>query len=384
MTARNVNTAVVVAGQDIPCLSWKVVLSSNGTIATVNAETTVSLLQAYGIDLLDDISATDGAEVDIYAGYDGSSTHIFGGVLDTFDPDFKSDRVKIAGRDHGAVLADSKDVVSKINYKNQTIGQIVQQIADQNGLTANDTDPGIKAGPVLWDENNYTPHPQPWWSILQHLAEQVGYEVYVTPDKELYFGPEQSAGSFEFSWGAPPDSGAQYPLIELKGSYSPRNNANFTVKVISYHPQYAQHVSGTASPSSNVLRGRRRKSKTEIVTLRGNTGRSSRGRSGSKPSKLPTYTYRLDGLTPEQANKKAQGIADDIAKREVIIEGKLEGLPSLKIHSNLTLQEKTLPLLGFDGLDYSVSEVTHSFGMPGSGSEGGYMTEFKAMASLGG
>lgn len=386
MAVRNVTTSVVIAGQEIPCLSWKVVLSSNATIATLNAETSVSLLSAYGIDLLNDISATDGAEVDVYAGYDGGSSHIFGGVLDTFDPDFTADKVKIEGRDHGAVLADSKNVVSKISYKNQTIGQIVQQIAQQNGLTANVTDPGVKAGPVIWDENNYTPHPQPWWSILQYLAEQVGYEVYVTPDKALYFGPEQSSGSFEFSWGAPPGSGAQYPLKELRGSYSPRNNANFVVKVISYHPQYAQHVSSSATPSSRVLRGRRRNQKTEIVgSSVGNTGRISRGGSGSTSSKKPVYTYRLDGLTPDQADQKAQSIADDIAKREVIIEGKLEGLPGLKIHSAISLQEQTLPLLAFDGLDYSVSEVTHTFSMPQTGqhNEGGYMTEFKAMASLG-
>lgn len=380
---RAVTSSVIIHGQEFPSKSWTVRLGAAGSLATVSISTSLALLRASGLNVEKAALEPDGVPIDIYAGYEGEGAHVFGGVMETCRWSFREDSVTIEGIDHGVVLADSREAISKIDYRNQSIGQIVTAIAKEHGFNFEINDPGVKAGQELWGESAYIPNPQPWWSILQTLARQVGYEVHVTPEKSLFFGPSEAVFRERIGviWGASPGS-KDHPLLDLDVLFSPRRNTNVEVNVISYHPQRAELVNGRAETGGSPLSSPPIRQK-QATTRRGKPSKGRyTGNSGAQtsPSKKPVLTFHIDGLTNEQAKAKARAIAKDIAKRQVVITGKIEGLPAMQVHGRVDLRQGNLDLASFAGRDYTVSNVTHTYNFPTGGrSEAGFTTEFTAM-----
>lgn len=375
---REASFYVVIANQFFPCTEVEVELASNGSLSTVDGRSSLAMLRYQGIDIYGEAASKEGAAIDVYAGYDGNAERLFSGVLDEFDLDMDGDIITFSGRDHAAALTDTKDVPSNINYKNQTIGQIVEEIAKQYDLKSDVTDPGIKAGADLYDENAYMPHAQPPWNMLQDLAKQVGYECFIKPGtKELFFGPTEEAGGDEIKviYGAK-EEGSERPIRNLKITYQPRRNGNVDVEVISYHPTQAKSIKGKASAKGKRKSG---KSKGKFIVGHPQKGKQTAKSGGSKPSAKPTVVIRQDGLTKEQADKKAEAIAKDIAKRQIIIKGTIEGMTDAKVHSKLNLKEGELNIFGFDSGEYLISAVRHKLRMPQGGSGGGWTTELTAM-----
>lgn len=378
---RTVNTSVVIAGTEFPVSKWTCTLANAGSMGTCSAGGSLSDLIDSGLDVIAASQAANGAELDIYVGYNNDNQLIFSGVVDTCDLDWDSDTWEIKGRDHSAALADGKQTMAGLNYRGQSVAQIVQQIADKFGFDTQITDPGIQAGPLMHTENSFNPQPQTYWHLLQSLAENVGYECYLLPDQTLYFGPEQEQGNITVNYGAERGSGAENPGWGLKASYNPRNNSNIVVKALSLNPQTTQAVSATAHARQTKLgRGRRTAtSKTANPGLR----YPKAGSSGSKaPAKSILY-IRCPGMTPDQAQARCQAMADNLAKHQIIVEMSIEGLPSLVLHSTVQMVETTIDLYSFAGVPLNVSEVTHSFDMPGDGdSSGGFVTSFRALAQV--
>lgn len=389
MRPRGVDTAIAIGGTQIPCKSWQVRVGSDGSIGSVRCETSVLLLKQSGVDVISWSQKPDGASLDVFIGYDQSLSHVFGGVLDDLRWQFNDDLIEITGRDYGAVLADTQSVTSSINYKNATVSDIAQQIADLNGFTANITRTDVKASTEMWQTSAFVPHAQSWWSILQNLAQQVAYELHITPTKELYFGPPISSSSLRCIYvptRAQVRNRQMEPLKSFEIEYHPRNNANFNVKVISYHPQGATRITGQAQSLDSVNLSGIGTSKPNIGSSVGTTGRRVRNipRVSGKPSKKPTFTYFMDGLDQNKADSKAKSIADDIAKRTVVINGTIEGNAGVEVHTSIKLVEGRIDLLGFDTLDYRVTSLEHQFSMPQRGSKsGGWTTHFEAMAAIG-
>ena len=373
-------TNVVIAGDEFPVLQWKATLANQGSMGTAEASGALSDLIDSGLDLIAASQDVDGAEFDIYVGFNGNTQVIFSGVVDTCELDFDKNTFEIKGRDHAASLADGKQTMADLNYRNQSVAQIVQQIADKFSFSAKITDPGTKAGPDMNGENSFNPHPQSYWSLLQTLAESVGYECYVTPDKTLYFGPEQDQGSVTVNYGADFFSGAKNPGRNLKVTYNPRNNTNIVVKVVSLNPQSTQPIFAKATASPVAL-GKGRKTKTSLLANNSKVKYPSKGGSGSKSSAKSVYYIRCPGMTQDQAQKRAQAMADDIAKHQIIVEMEIEGLPSLVLHSQVSIVQSTIDLYGFAGVNLNVAEVTHEFTTP-EGGTGGYLTSFRAIAQV--
>jgi phage protein D len=385
MPANVTDSYITISGSGLDILSWDVEHGSDGSIGTFSGESSIAALRADGINLVQLArAAADGAPLNVYAGFDGDYQTVFNGILEKCEWDWGADQVHIEGRDMAAVLTDSKNVPTGINYKNQTISQIVTQICAQFNLPCQVSQTAQKAGPQMWGENSYNPHPQSYWSILQDLAGYVGYELFYSPDGFLYFGPPQAANSFNFAWMQQASANPQFPLLKLKTHYDPRNNSDFTVKVVSYHPQFAQHVSATATPTKLNPSGSTKKQKSSSVgTSAGNTGpnKSTLGIPVS-PNGKPVLIFRRDGLTAQAAQTRAQAIADDIAKRQIIQDGELWGLNTLRVHSNINIQcGSGTDLMGFESITYQVAKVSHRFSVPDGGS-GGWCTSFKAYGSL--
>lgn len=378
---RNVLTAVKIADEAFPVLSWKATLANQGSMATAEARGALSDLVASGLDVIAASQDIDGAEFDIYAGYDGELKLIFSGIVDECDLDWDDNTFIVRGRDHSASLADGRQTLAGLNYRNQTIGQIVKQIADQFGFKSDITDPGIKAGPLMNGENSFNPQPQNYWNLIQTLAENVGYECYMTPQQVLYFGPEKDQGSVTVNYGAERDSGAENPGWGLRVKYNPRNNSNIVVKALSVNPQSTQTIIASAK-ATPVHLGRGRKTKTSINSKKAKLRRSANIGSGSKSKAKSVYYIRCSGLSPDQAQKRCQAMADNLAKHQIIVEMNIEGLPSLLLHSKINLVETTIDLYGFAGTDLNVSEITHEFEVPTSPESGGFVTNFRAVAQI--
>ena len=378
---RRVSTSVIIAGQVFPVSSWKAVLANHGSMGTATAKGSLSDLINSGLDIVDASQAVNGATFDIRIGYDGGNDLVFSGVVDDCDLNWDDDSFEVRGRDHSAVLADGRQTVAGLDYRNQTIGQIARQIAAKFGFKADITDPGIMAGPEMNGENFYVPQPRNYWNMLQELADTVGYECYVTPEQVLYFGPEREQGSVEVNYGAQRGVKATNPAWGFRVHYSPRNNSNIVVKALSVNLQTRQTVTASATAAPTRL-GKGRKSTS---TVSGNPSKAkypSPGGSGSTSKAKTIYYIREPGLSPEQAQAKCQAMADSLAKHQIVCEMSIDGLTSLKLHSRVTVVESTISLYGFAGVPMNVAEVTHSFNMPSdqNSQEDGFVTSFRAIA----
>lgn len=379
---RTVSTSVVIAGQTFPVLSWKATLANQGSMGTATASGTLSQLIDSGLDIIAQSQSIDGAEFDIYVGYDGESQLVFSGILDECEINWDDDTFEIRGRDYAALLADGKQTLAGLNYRNQSVAQIVKQIANQFGFAANITDPGIKAGPLMNGENHYNPQPRNYWNLLQSLAEDVGYECYMLPNQTLYFGPEQDQGDVIVNYGASLGSGAENPGWGLKVTYNPRNNSNIIVRALSLNSQTTDAIvaSATAKP---VALGKGRKTKSSLTGGNSKSKYSSQGSAGSNSRNKSIYYIRCPGMTPDQAQAACQAMANNLAKHQIIVEATIEGLPGLVLHSQVTLVQTNIDLYGFAGVNLNVSEVTHSFTTPSDGDvSGGYTTSFRALAQV--
>ncbi|MBU6455451.1 MAG: hypothetical protein KGS72_27010 [Cyanobacteria bacterium REEB67] len=358
-------------------------MSNQGEMGKISASGSLSDLQAAGFNIIHETQDPVGATVDIYCGYDGDIKLIFSGVVDEVKLDFDEDSFEIHGRDHSAVFQDGEQTMASFNYKNQTVAQIVKQFADKFGYKADITDPGIKAGMEINGMTVFDPKPQSLWRLLQRMAQHVGYECYTTPDQTLYFGPEKSQGEFTVNYGASPNSGLENPGWGLTVDYAPRNNSNIKVNVISQHSQTTKKILATAS-TQNLHVGRGRKTSTGISGSNSKPSFNSFAGSGSKLSKKTTFNIFRSGINQDQADKLAKGMADQLAKRQVILEMSIEGLPELKVHSIVKLKQEAIDLYGFANIPLNVAEVTHSYSAPqeAASSSGGYVTNIKAIAQI--
>lgn len=388
---RTLGTVVAIGNKELPVLNWRVSLGSYGSLATAEATTSLALLEAAGIDIMKEEEKSGGVSFDIYVGYDGNFDHIFGGVFDKSEFAMHDDKVSFQARDHGAVLADTKQSIGKIDYKNKKITEIVKQFAEEHDLEADIKENDAKAGHEAWDENTLIPKPQPRWSLIQKMALKLGWEAKISPDKKLYFGPPGGGSSKEVKvhWAPSEDDKADNPLKTLDIIYSPRRNKSFEVRVYSYHPHKAEATKGISSDDSAYLKSigvnyssgggkKKKKSGTALGTSTGRTVKNYGGQSSAKPSKKPVINVHMDGLSAEQCTQKAEAIADDLAKRQVVINCSSQGIPKLQVHSKVKLVQGQKFLFGFDKKEYVVTSVNHSFTASQGGTDGGWTTDFTA------
>jgi prophage tail gpP-like protein len=150
-------------------------------MATAEAKGALSDLIDAGLDIISASLTMNGAELDIYAGYNGNSQLIFSGVVDTCDLDWDENTYEIKGRDHAASLADGKQTLANINYRNQSVAQIVQQVADQFGFATNITDPGDppegcdQVRHLDNDPSNNTVENLRWGTRDENMADRVAH-----------------------------------------------------------------------------------------------------------------------------------------------------------------------------------------------------------------
>lgn len=427
-----VSFTVTVAGQLVPTDRFNIIGGSFGSTGHAEIHTSNQALIDAKIDLFEITSSSPGLiEVDIkvqtnqsgasqsnvYANTktDGPDTtdpgtaKIFGGEYLNTKWMMDTDEVIIRARDWSGQLVDQKRILSKIgkaveaalkplapgkvtaagiSNENQKISQIVTSIAEEFGfnpilnLEGNAGDPTLG---TLYSSSDqvFMPTPQSLWNILNQLARDTGYDVYVTPNKDLVFGaPGAGLPTILLQYERPEIADGTNPVKGLVFEHHPRRNSTFRVLVLSYDPSKAQAIIGRAAYiganysnqnglPQGVVSGK------EAVAADVSLAKIQ----NLSVSQVALYTFHLDGLNQQQADLRAATIARDIAKREVIVTAEMDGLPGILPTQQVQITGPTIPQQ-FSGPTYYVSQYRHTFTMPtGRARRGddGWMTHLTAL-----
>ena len=328
----------------------------------------------------------------MYVTLDGARTHIFGGeyVLSRWAYDHST--VDVHARDWAGLLVDQKRVLSSIagaitsalapgqvsgqgvETQNQLLSQIVTSIANQFGFTPElhlEGNSSLDVGTVFGgDDSIYWTTPQSLWAILNKLARDTGNEVHVTPDKHLVFGvPGAGLPTIQLTYQVNPPPGGSYPVWGLMIEHNPRRNLSFRVMVLSYDPAKAQLSTGNAYVlGTNVDTGGQTTIKSGLWSSSTSPQVTQALDNASQSKKIPIYTIRVDGLTQQQADAQALAIANDIAKRELILTCSTDGIPSIQPLNPLKISSSVIDP-EFTSHTYYANAFSHRFEMsrPGSG-----------------
>lgn len=417
-TAGSITFALSIAGQAIPVDTVDITSGSYGSAGHLTATTSITALAAAGIDLFSlTANAPSPPEVDLDVTMDGAApVRAFGGEHLHTRWNYDRDTVQVHARDWAGRLIDQRRVpttvvsaiertlaplapgqvsgAAGVSNVNQTVGQIVTAIAAEFGLTPVLNLSGAAGNPGYGTVNGSTDAtfvtvPQSNWEILNLMARDTGYEVYVTPNRQLVFGAA-GAGlpAIALSWnvtppplpsGGPARAGAAnatVPCRDLNIEHQPRRNATFRVVVLSYDPAKAQQTTGRATVISSAFAG------TAGVTPGIWTGNAALNADAALAQqqnvRVPLYTFRHDGLTAAQVTQRALAIATDIAKRELALSCEVDGLPSLLPTQPLSLAGPVDP--AFAGNRWYVNAFRHRFRMRGGSAQVmGFLTELRAL-----
>ena len=422
--------SITVAGKTIPAEKFDIVGGSYGSTGHVQISTSQTALSDANIDLFEITSSSPGfVEVDITVqtnqqgpqqgtvtttetGGPGTDqpneVRIFGGEYLNTKWHMDTDEVVIRARDWSGQLVDQKRILTKIgkavesalhplapgrisaagiSNENQKVGNIVTSIANEFGFNPILNLEGTSGNPTLGtlyssSDQVYLPTPQSLWNILNQLARDTGYDVYVTPNKDLVFGlPGAGQPTIQLIYESPNYADGVNPIRDLIFEHHPRRNSSFRVVVISYDPAHAQSVIGRAAYIGANFAGGNGLTAGIVTGQQAVTADKQIAKLNTTSSQIALYTFHLDGLNQQQADLRAGTIARDIAKREVIITGSIDGIPSILPTQQVQISGPTIPQQ-FSGPTYYISQYRHSFSIPkGMTKRGddGWMTHLTAL-----
>lgn len=394
---RVIRSTVLVNKIEIPVESWSVTVGAFGSIGTVTIGTSRQALQKKEIDLLSLEDDSLIVPIDVHIDVDGEKTQIFGGSYDSNNGSFPPESVSFTGRDWAASMMDFQSAEQSGDGR---AAPIVERLCNFHGLTPRITNSNVNIGTEVNGESFYMATPQPHWSILHKLAHMCNFEVRVTPQKELFFGPPNTNPPKRvFHYLPRGGEEGTTPLLSLQTENNIRRNKTFFVRVISYDPSKDQVVEGEAVCVGNDVFNAQTSGAFSyqngkyVLGISNNQFVKSGVYSGAPATvqslqladlkkNKPVYYFHATGLTAQQAYDQALAIAMEIAKREFVVKGTISALPELQPHDRMQIKERFGgELERYAGRDYTISGVTHTFNMPKPGSGGdGHLTQFSALA----
>lgn len=247
-----------------------------------------------------DLSDLADIEVEIRVALDGGAeTSLIIGVVDDIDDDYVDGVLTLAGRDHTADFIETKTTEK---FQNQTASQIVQTLAGRHGLTADVTDTTTKSGLYYQIDNARLTDESTEWDLICYLAQHESYDVWVT-GKTIHFHPSSQ------TYGDP-----------LAVTYTPATTSN--VASGAYTGLKVHRALTLAQDISVIVWSWNHKQKKAFKVQ----AKATRSEKGSRASGKPqVYTYRLPGLTKEQAIQIAQNKLEELSRHERVIDLDLPG-----------------------------------------------------------
>lgn len=228
------------------------------------------------------------------------------GNIDHIELNPLADEILLLGRDLTAKLIDTKTVDQ---YVNKTSSEIATLLAAKHGLTPVVTATSAKAGGYYRDDHVSLMDSRPEWDLLTYLAEQEGFQVYVQ-GAELHFEPraEPDTGSpYVISW-SPPTADQPFPVSNaLSVTFRRDLTLSRDVKVIVRSWNAKQRKGFTKTAERQRIRNR-------VIT-------------GRLKQTLPTqtYTFNFPNLTDQQAQERANDLANSISRHEMTMHAVLPG-----------------------------------------------------------
>lgn len=274
--------------------------------------------------------------VEIYGGYpsnpnnynENDLTQLMYGYLDTVDfyGDEQGERVQIQGRNEVGPFMDTK---TTDKYPNQTSSAIVTMFAQQQGLRVQVTPTYTLVGTYYSNDQVQLTTDITQWDLMNYLAQQEGFTLRVVGNT-LYFGPRDSflkSTTLPYTWGQ--------NIKSWHLQRTPHAAKNIKVEVITWVPgKKTRHVATASNTTTYAAR----------VT-------------GTSAHQDWVETYYFPGLTPDQAQQRANTILDQLSLSELIGDLTCDGNDQQDIYQPLQLYGIGL---GSDQ-KYWPTKVTHSF-----------------------
>lgn len=237
-------------------------------------------------------------EVQLYTGFPadpdrfttGDLQRVFIGNVDTLSFDWVQRTIGVTGRDRTAKLMDSK---TSEKYVNLTSSQIAVELATKYGLKPIVTTTRTKAGKYYQIDHVDLKMERTEWDLLTWLARQEQFVTFVR-GAELHFRPKPTASQDPYVLRhEPPTDGpgrGNYATLRTSRTLTVAKGVEVTVKSWNGNDKKTYTKKSTRLPRN--------------------------GRRGD----VQKYSYNIAGLTPEQAQAKADQIRDEISRHEMLMD----------------------------------------------------------------
>lgn len=212
-------------------------------------------------------------------------TSLFQGRVDECEVDWAGRCLKLTGRDRTADFLDNK---TSEKFPNLTASQVATKLAGRHGLTPIVTATSAKVGRYYKTDNVRLQDDRTEWDLLTFLAREEGFIVYVK-GSELHFEPR-------------PKGAATYALKWVEGQNGQAPSGNFvrlsTTRVLTVARDIAVTVRSWNSKQKKAFSRK---------AVRNKPGRGT----------VQQYVYTIAGLTPEQAQLRADQLLAELSKHEM-------------------------------------------------------------------
>lgn len=287
-----------------------------------------------------DLSNIASLQVEIRISLDGSSgTSMIIGVVDEITDNFFDGLISLTGRDRTADFIDNKTTEK---FQNQTSSQIVTTLAGRHGLSADVTATTTKAGKYYEIDHDKLTDESTEWDLITYLGQKEGFSAWVTGTTVHFHPVGQTVGDpvVVTYIAATPSNIASGAFTKLEAKRALTLASDVLVNVYSWNHKQKNAFKVTAKAT-----------KTKGV------------KSSGKPQ---VYTFRVPGLTKDQAIQYAQNKAEEISRHERVIDIGLPGDVTTTARNQIKLQGTQTD---YDQL-YWISEIGRRLSM----SEGFDMT----------
>jgi phage protein D len=211
---------------------------------------------------------------------------IFFGKADDLAVGYGEKTIELRGRDLTSAFVDNK---TSEKYVNATSSRIATQLAAKYGLSAQVTATTTRVGVYYTLDHVDLKSDRTEWDLLTWLARQEGFRVFVK-GKTLHFEP-------------PPAATEPYVLERVEGDENGPDAWNGQGVQLSRTLTVARDITVLVTSWNH----KQKKTFTRFASR-------AHGVHGAHAQK---YSYRIGGLSPEQAQQRAQKLLDEISRHEM-------------------------------------------------------------------
>ena len=264
-------------------------------------------------------ASQDQIELDLRLALDGGGPQsLIVGLVDDVSIDLAQQVLTLTGRDYTSLFIENKTAEK---FQNLTSSQVVQLLAQRNGLQAQVTQTTTATGKFYDTDHAEVTNEVSEWTLLSYLAQRETFDLFVQ-GRTLFFQPAATAQSvtpYPVTYGyATPVPGSNVRRLVLRRSLTLARDV--IVKVISWNHEQKRPIS---------------------VSMQ---GQKTRRPAGTNALPAVSYVFREQGLTEEQAKAFATAKLTEITQHERRIE--------LEMPGDLTLTPRSLIRVSGTGSDF--------------------------------